>query len=279
MMRMLVVGATGYIGRPLLEQAGAAARGTSTSGGQGLLPLDLEKPLAFDYAEIGKGDVVFVLAAISSPDACARQKGWAHSINVTGTIAFIESVMARGGKVIFFSSDAVYGERPYPFDEREEPRPLGDYADMKRAVERRFSSATGFRAIRLSYVFSRTDSFTRYLFNCAAKGVTAEVFPSLARSVVSREDVISAALSLARTWDEVPEPVINFGGPGILSRAEFAAVLRAAALPNLRFIEKDPDESFFCSRPRRIAMLSPVMSRLLRRKPTSLEVAALSFAL
>jgi nucleoside-diphosphate-sugar epimerase len=274
----MVVGASGYIGRPLLQQAGPSARGTSSSGDGGLLQLNLEHPSDFDYAQIEEGEVVLLLAAISSPDACTRQRGWVHSINVEGTSAFIEGAIARGARVVFFSTDAVYGEQASPFDETLEPVPVGAYAEMKFAVEQRFFGEASFRTVRLSYVFSRQDSFTRYLIGCVEDGVAAEVFPSFTRSVVSRDDVISAAISLARNWDDLSEQVINFGGPEILSRAEFAGVLRSNILPDLRIVEKDPDESFFLSRPRKIAMQSPIMERLLGRPRLSLEVAAASFA-
>ncbi len=278
MTRIIVIGASGYIGRPLLQQAGPSARGTSSSGVGGLLRLNLEHPSAFEYAQIDEGEVVLFLAAISSPDACARQREWVHSINVEGTSAFIEGALARGARVVFFSTDAVYGEQASPFDETLGPSPVGAYAEMKFAVEQRFLGVAGFRTVRLSYVFSRWDSFTRYLFGCAEDGVPADVFPSFARSVVSRDDVISAALSLARNWDDVSERVINFGGPDILSRAEFAGVVRASMLPDLRIVEKDPDDSFFLSRPRKISMQSPIMDRLLGRPRLSLEAAASSFA-
>jgi nucleoside-diphosphate-sugar epimerase len=278
MSRITVVGASGYIGAPLLQQAGPSAKGTSSSGDGGLLSLDLERPSTFDYTQIDAGEVVLLLAAISSPDACTRQRDWVHSINVKGTSAFIEGALARGARVVFFSTDAVYGEQTSPFDETMEPSPVGAYAEMKFAVEQRFLGEASFRTVRLSYVFSRWDSFTRYLFGCAEDGVAAEVFPSFARSVVSRDDVISAALSIARNWDDVSEQTINFGGPDILSRAEFAGILRANILPDLQIVEKDPDEAFFLSRPRKIAMQSPIMDRLLGRPRLSLEAAASSFA-
>lgn len=243
-----------------------------------MLRLDLERPSTFDFAQFDAGEVILLLAAISSPDACTHKREWVHSINVDGTSAFIEGALARGARVVFFSSDAVYGEQASSFDETLEPSPVGAYAEMKLAVEQRFSSETNFRTIRLSYVFSRWDSFTRYLFGCAEKGVAAEVFPSFARSVVSRDDVIAAALCLARSWDSVGERVINVGGPDVLSRAEFARILRAGILPHLQIVERDPDESFFLSRPRVIAMQSPIMDRLLGRPRLSLQTAASSFA-
>ena len=100
------------------------------------------------------------MASISAPDICAREHERAWSVNVTGTSEFISRTIERGGRVIFFSSDTVYGECEDPFDESALCKPAGEYAEMKHKVERRFIENPSFKSIRLSYVFSREDKFT-----------------------------------------------------------------------------------------------------------------------
>ncbi len=58
-------------------------------------------------------------------------------MNVTGTSNFIQSVIDRGARVVFFSRDTVYGEREDAFDESAVCNPAGEYAEMKREVEQR----------------------------------------------------------------------------------------------------------------------------------------------
>ncbi|WP_434517189.1 NAD-dependent epimerase/dehydratase family protein [Dechloromonas sp. ARDL1] len=156
-----IVGATGYVGSVLLANANksGSALGTSSSGGKGLLPLRLDAPADFDYGKVRSGDVALLTAAISAPDICAREHDRAWAVNVTGTSSFIQSVIDRGARVLFFSSDTVYGEREDSFDESAACNPTGEYAEMKREVEQRFSGNASFKAIRLSYVFSREDKF------------------------------------------------------------------------------------------------------------------------
>jgi len=276
-----IIGATGYVGSALFANANKAgsALGTSSSGGKGLLPLCLDAPAYFDYGKIRSGDVVLLTAAISAPDICAREHDRAWAVNVTGTSSFIKSVIDRGARVVFFSSDTVYGERENAFDESAACNPAGEYAEMKCEVEQRFSANASFKAIRLSYVFSREDKFSCYLAGCATHNEEADLFHPFFRAIVHRGDVVEGVFALAARWDDVPERVINFGGPQVLSRIEFAECLRETHLHDLRFKVTEPGVDFFKNRPRVIAMTSPILSRLLVRPPRSLcEAARLEFA-
>ena len=255
------------------------AYGTTSTGKNDFLPLRLDDPTAFDYGKINAGDIVLLTAAISAPDICAREHDRAWAVNVTGTSGFIQSVIDRGARVVFFSSDTVYGEREDEFDETAASNPAGEYAEMKREVEQRFAGSLSFKAIRLSYVFSREDKFTRYLAGCAQRNEEADLFHPFFRAIVHRGDVVAGALALAERWHEVPEQIINFGGPQVLSRVEFAECLREVHFHDLRFKVTEPDADFFRNRPRVIAMTSPVFARLLGRAPRSLcEAACLEFA-
>ena len=272
-MNLLVVGAQGYIGATIFRHAQqiASTRGTSTSGLTPMLCLNLGKPEKYDYDIIHPGDVVFLTAAISSPDICSHEYDRAWAVNVTGTSIFIENVIIKRGRVIFFSSDTVYGEKDEPFDESAICNPAGEYAEMKHAVEKRFLGHPLFKSIRLSYVFSCEDKFTRYLSTCAERNEVAEIFHPFYRSVIYRDDVVHGVIMLSQSWDEFPQPVINFGGPVVLARTDFAQILSARALPKLRFRITEPESQFFKSRPRIIRMMSPVLPLLLGRPAHSLD--------
>lgn len=279
--KIITVGATGYIGIPLHARAttGFGGYGTSSSGADGLLRLQLDVPDEFDYGIIEPLDVVLLTAAISAPDICAREHERVLAVNVTGTSEFINQVISRGARVVFFSSDTVYGERSDAFDETAESQPSGEYAKMKCEVEKRFLGNPLFKSIRLSYVFSREDKFTKYLSGCAERGEEAELFHPFYRAIVHRDDVVEGALALAQHWDEFPQQVINFGGPEVLSRIDFAECLKSAALPKLRYRVTEPGDEFFKNRPRVIAMSSNVLPELLGRSSRRLlEAAQIEFA-
>jgi dTDP-4-dehydrorhamnose reductase len=161
-------------------------QGLSSSGKGGFPVLDLRQPDSFDIGRLLPGDVVCLAAAISSPDVCAREPEFARSINVVGTSRFVDRALERGARVIFLSSDTVYGERSQPFDESAPCVPAGAYAAMKHEVERQFIDRAGFKILRLSYVVSARDRFTRYLVSCAERGEEADIFDPFVRAVVRR---------------------------------------------------------------------------------------------
>lgn len=274
--KIITVGATGDIGKPLYVTAMAKSwgYGTSSTGADGLLRLRLDAHSEFDYGIIQPSDVVLLTAAISAPDVCAREHERAWAVNVTGTSEFIATVIARGARVVFFSSDTVYGEREDAFDEQAVCNPAGEYAEMKHEVEKRFFDNPLFKALRLSYVFSREDKFTKYLAGCVERGEEAEVFHPFYRAVIHRDDVVQGAIALAQRWDEFAHNIINFGGSEVLARTEFANILQDSALPNLRFRVTEPDADFFKNRPRVIRMASPVLAALLGRPAHTVGEAA-----
>jgi dTDP-4-dehydrorhamnose reductase len=275
-LNLFVVGATGYIGRALLAAGKKLFNtiGTSTKDGNNFLQFRLEYPADFDYTKIRSGDIVILCAAVSAPDICAREYDRAWATNVIGTSQFIQAVIDRGARLIFFSSDTVYGEKANAFDERAKVNPAGEYAIMKREVEQRFLGNTLFKAVRLSYVFSREDKFSCYLAGCNERKEVAELFHPLFRAIVHRDDVVEGVLALAIQWNVVTEHVINFGGPQVLSRRDFAETLRSVIFHDLRFKITEPGIDFFKNRPRVITMTSPVFARLLRRPIHTLSVAA-----
>lgn len=274
-MKLFIIGASGYIGKPLAARAAECFQivTTSTTGESASTAFDLRQPGAFDYESIADSDVVLLAAAISSPDICAKQHDYAWGVNVDATASFIEGVTSRGARVIFFSSDTVYGERTESFGDGAPCQPAGEYAGMKQAVEQKFRGCPLFKSLRLSYVFSRHDKFTKYLEMCAVNGQEAELFHPFYRAIIHREDVVEGALALAMRWGDFAQQNLNVGGPDVLSRNDFAAEIQQHAFPSLKFRTTIPDDEFFLNRPRVIAMKSPSLEQLLGRQPRRLGEA------
>jgi dTDP-4-dehydrorhamnose reductase len=279
--RLVVCGASGYVGRRLVGTARAqgltvlAARRQAAAGELGL---DLERGGEFDFDALAATDTLVVAAALSAPDACAQEPERAWRINVEGTSALMAGARRRGVRVIFLSSDTVYGEQPEPFDESRPARPVGVYATMKREVEVRFAADPDVKVLRLSYVFSAEDRFSQHVTAQARRGEAVEVFDPFVRACVHRDDVVDAIIGLARGWRQHDEPVFNVGGPLAITRERFVQALRETAWPTLRYRVVAPQPSFYLQRPARIVMTSPRLARLLGREARTLrEAAALEF--
>ena len=75
----------------------------------------------------------------------------------------------------------------------------------------------------------------------------------------------SGVKNISENWKNIRNPFINFGGNENLSRIDFANIMKVNYLSNLKFIEKNPGDSFFESRAKIINMKSPILKEILKR--------------
>lgn len=273
------MGASGYIGSALAQGLSDKydIKKVLSNKRDGVLYLNLEKPEEFDFNQVEDGDTVIYLAAISSPDKCTNEYDHSYQVNVTGTNYFIDKCLGRGAKVLFFSSDVVYGasdpESEDYFDENSECNPLGEYGAMKREVEKNFFGKDGFKVFRSSYVFSKNDKFTLYLKSCCGKGEVADIFHPFFRNVVYLEDIVFAVDRLIERWEETKEPIFNLAGSETISRKKMAELYRKEIDHSLQVKIIEPEEKFFHNRPSVIRTRSLYLEKLLDRPPTEINQA------
>ena len=275
-MKVYIVGSQGYIGQASaisLKVAGFSVRTVSSNPLIGMSCLDLLHPDKFAYDEINVEDIVLVMAAVSSPDICRNQPDFAKAVNVVGTAYFVERCLERGARVLFFSSDTVYGPSD---DERSESAhcyPSGGYAIMKREVEARFETHPAFKILRLSYVFSRVDKFTAYLTTCSRECRLAEIFHPLFRRPVYLGDLLDLLEIICTSWDKMSDRIINVCGPELLSRVDMTNLYREVVSPSLHYKVVNPPPDFFVARPSVINMSDRNFTRVLDHSPRTIRDA------
>jgi len=177
---------------------------------------------------VKEGDIVLFFSALSSPEFCALNPHLANKLNYQGTVFYIKELIKLKAKVIFFSSDVVYGDNKLINDEKSEPKPSGVYANLKYDVEKLFFDSSYFTSLRLSFVFSKFDKFHQYIFNNLNTNSVAEVYKGLNRNIIFLDDLIHflyVIIKLDSTELKNLPRVINVVGPENLSRFQMSNIL------------------------------------------------------
>lgn len=279
MLKPLIVGIGGGVASRIaaaFTEKGIAFNATSSRPLPQYWQLDLTRPGDFDYQVVTNNHLILLAAAISSPDRCHKDYNLARQINVTETLEFARRCLDQGARILFFSSDNVYGPslpgNP-PFEETAPLNPLGEYAEMKAEAETRLVTMGDVKIMRLSYVFFKQDKFTTYLSKCAINEEEAQVFDPFTRSIVYIEDLIQATAIYRLRWSEIDDKLMNVGGPQPLSRWQFASKLKELVYPGLKLLKIEPPEEFFRARPRSIVINNDRFAHLLGRPATPIAEA------
>jgi len=224
--------------------------------------LDLSDAEKFDYNLLNDVDFVVFTAAISGPDQCAKEFDACWKINVTGTSYFIREAISRKCRVLFFSSDAVFGDIPGKiYDEESATEAYTPYGKMKKAVEDAFKDNPFFKAIRLSYVASAKDKYYSYLVNCIRNNEVAEIFHPFYRNTTVVSDVVDIVTFFALHWDEYPHSFLNVACKELVSRVRMADELNRHLGGRLQYAISMPGEDFFKNRPQITQMKSLYLNR------------------
>lgn len=254
-MRVGIVGSNGYIANHLndsfskLQDVDEIIMIGRTEKAD--LLLDLLKPEIFDYSALQGLDMIFYTAAMSGPDQCAQKYDECWGINVEGTSYFIRNAINCNCKVIFFSSDAVYGDNgDVTSTENSDLRGNTPYGKMKIEVEKTFSTEDMFKALRLPYVVSENDKFMSYCLSCLRQGKEAEIFHPFYRNCITITQLMNVSIWFLKNYDRYTPKSLNVAGDELVSRIRIADELNRIVNNRFKYVIDSPGEDFFTNRPR-----------------------------
>ena len=253
-MKAAVVGSSGYIAGYLLQrlkeikEVDTLLRIGRKQDADYLL--DLTEAEAFDYSVLQEITYVIFTAAVSRPDLCAADYEACRKVNVDGACYFIQKALDMGCRVLFFSSDAVYGDLPgHVYTERSETCADTPYGKMKKAVEDRFREHALFKAVRLSYVVSVRDKFVAYCIACMKKQEAAELYHPFYRSCITLGEAADLVIWLMEHWDAFPHRFLNACGTELVSRIRIADEINRMTKQKLEYRITVPSPAFYQNRP------------------------------
>ncbi|EJY0884454.1 NAD(P)-dependent oxidoreductase [Vibrio cholerae] len=264
-----IAGASGFIGRNLLKFLDVTNK-FSVGRRDGDIYFDLtENDNSKFLSIIKKDDVVVFLAAISSPDICEKNYEQAYRVNVKNTIFLIDALLKKGAKILFSSSDAVFGNSETVCFDDSERAPFGNYGKMKSEVEEHFKHDRNFFSIRFSYVLAEDDKFSMMIAEHADTGKNLDVFDGFERNVIALEDVLLGIQNIIKFWDDIDTRVVNFSGKDLVSRQNIVTELAKQKYPELVYSFTDAPDSFWQGRPKVINTRSKFLESILNRPTKS----------
>jgi nucleoside-diphosphate-sugar epimerase len=278
MSRILVIGSSGNIGKPLVtylrEQGHDVLESDHRAGWrEGYVMADIRNPVdllpAFDWAP----DVVYMLAALVSRVTCEEAASLAVDTNLTGLQHTLELSKRVGARFVYFSTSEVYGPDVEIMSEDAEVQPNNRYGLTKLLGEKLVEyevRESGLQAvtIRPFMMYDEMEDFGSHrsaMIRFATDlylGQPIEVHNGSARGWLHVSDAVRALEAAQRVPDY---SIINIGHPDIRPMTDVAELVRA---------ELDADPALVTSRdlPRRMTLVKrPTLDRqrdLLGVEPT-----------
>ena len=166
-MRVLIIGASGFIGRHLMRRLSETRRHEIFATYRSRAPMDdgnswrrVELTDAAGLAQVfqsARPDVVVHLAAIADLRTAEREPETATAVNVTATSTIVRLSDLHRAKLVFVSTEYVFsGERGY-YREDDTPSPTTHYGRTKWQAEQEVAKlAARWNILRTSIVYGWT---------------------------------------------------------------------------------------------------------------------------
>ncbi len=213
-MRVLIVGASGFIGRYVSSRLADAAGHTVFSTYQSRPPVD--DGASWHRLEITDGaqldalfgvaqpQVVVHLAAMADVGTAERNPEAARAVNATATETIARLCERQSSRLVFVSTEYVFDGRSGPYRENDAPAPTTQYGRSKFLAEQAVASLQSkWSVLRTSIVYGwpapGRRNFVPWLVDCLRKGEAYQAPTNVYRTPVYVEHLVDGIVRLVET--------------------------------------------------------------------------------
>jgi dTDP-4-dehydrorhamnose reductase/2-polyprenyl-3-methyl-5-hydroxy-6-metoxy-1,4-benzoquinol methylase len=196
---ILIVGGDGLIGRALAERlvrAGKTVLRTTLLPEPGAEAFDLSCD-ADNWTPPRPISVAFLLAAIPSLEFCRTHPAESRAVNVTGTLAVVDTLARQGALVVFPSTNLVF-DGTTPQQTADSPfNPRTEYGRQKAEVEGRLRELPEACVVRLTKVLAPSAPLLIQWAAALQAGQPIRPFADMVMAPVPLELVVEAMVRIA----------------------------------------------------------------------------------
>ncbi len=243
-MKTAVIGASGYIGRHMLESYRRRypdCIGTSCSSSvPGLTLFDVRSP-DIEPLRLEETGHKAVLIAVAKPNIayCQQNREEALEINVTGTLELVRRLGRTSMEVIFLSSDCVFEGSSGAYDDGAATEPTTEYGRQKVLVESNLPAlAENSLVIRLSKIYGQEKGDGTLFDEMACALANRREVSAATDQVFSPTFIGDVVLAIQAVQDRGLTGVMNLCSPESASRHEMATALARAMGADATLVRK-----------------------------------------
>jgi dTDP-4-dehydrorhamnose reductase len=229
-MRVLVLGATGLLGKVLLEEWS-----TDEVTGVGSRDVDIcDRSQLHAFFVRCRPECTVLAAAYADVDGCERNQKRAHDVNCIGPAHVAFECREVGSRLLFVSTDYVFdGGKSVPYEVDDEVHPLNVYGETKAEGEKSVREALPQACIlRTSWLFGTNGRcFPNSILEAAEASKKLSVIDDRIGRPTYNRDLARAIVKLCKGC---AQGTVHASNAGSCSWHEFAcATLRAAGITDL----------------------------------------------
>jgi len=229
-MRVLILGATGLLGRVLLEEWH-----TDEIRALGSCNADIRdrSQLHRNFADF-RPECTVLAAAYTDVDGCESDQKRAHDVNCMGADNVALECKESGSRLLFVSTDYVFdGAKPTPYETNDEMNPISVYGRSKAEAEKLVREILPRACIvRTSWLFGANGRcFPNVILNAAEAGKKLSVVDDQIGRPTYNRDLARAIVQLCKFE---AQGTVHASNSGSCSWHEFAChLLRVAGFVDL----------------------------------------------